>query len=132
MTYSCIQDNNPDDGSIPYGGAANHNIDDDPLFQSAGSGNLRLSGNSPCIEAGNNPAVPSDVADLDSDGNTAEQTPLDLDRRARFADGDCDGIATADMGAYELIWIYLGDLDGDCDVDLGDLAIMANHWLEGK
>jgi hypothetical protein len=132
VTYSCIQDDDPDDGSIPYGGAANHNIDDDPLFQSVGSGNLRLSGNSPCIEAGNNSVVPSDAADLDGDSITAEQTPLDLDLRNRFADGDCDGMATVDMGAYELIWVYLGDLDGDCDVDLGDLAIMANHWLEGK
>jgi parallel beta-helix repeat protein len=132
VTYSCIKDSNPDDGSIPFGGAANHNIDDNPLFQDAGSGNLRISGDSPCIEAGSNAAVPADTFDLDADGNTAEPTPLDLDDRNRFSDGNCDGSAIVDMGAYELIWIYLGDLDADCDVDFYDFGAMASNWLAGK
>jgi hypothetical protein len=132
VTYSCIQDDDPNDGSIPFGGAANNNIDDDPRFLDAGSGNLRLSGGSPCIEAGNDAAVPPDTADLDEDGNKGEQTPLDLDLRWRFSDGDCDRIDTVDMGAYELVWVYRGDLDDDCDVDFADLGIMGRNWLAGK
>jgi hypothetical protein len=132
VNYSCIQDSNPDDTSIPFGGTANHNIDDNPLFQNTASGNLKLTGNSPCIEAGSSAAVPVDTLDLDADGNTGEPTPLDLDNRNRFSDGDCDGNAVVDMGAYELNWIYLGDLNGDCSVDFSDFDIMASNWLAGK
>jgi len=39
---------------------------------------------------------------------------------------------TVDMGAYEFDWIYVGDLDDDCDVDFLDFAVMAGHWLAGK
>jgi hypothetical protein len=132
VTYSCIQDSNPDDNSIPFGGDANHNIDDNPLFRDAGSGNLRLTGNSPCIDAGSNAAVPADAFDLDADGNTSEPAPFDLDNRNRSSDGDCDGNAVVDMGAYELIWVYLGDLNGDCSVDFYDFDVMADNWLAGK
>ena len=132
VTYSCIKDNDPNDTSIPFGGAANHNIDDNPLFRDAGSGDLMLEPASPCIETGNNSAVPADAADLDGDGNITEPTPLDIIGRPRFADGDCDKTATVDMGAYEFVWIYVGDLDGDCDVDFADFSVIANHWLAGK
>jgi hypothetical protein len=91
-----------------------------------------LTGNSPCIEAGSNAAVPADALDLDADGNTSEPTPLDLDNRSRFSDGDCDSNAVVDMGAYELIWIYLGDLNGDCSVDFLDIGVIASNWLAGK
>lgn len=131
VTFSCIEDSNANDANIPFGGAANHNIDDDPMFQNADSNNLRLSGDSPCIETGSNAAVPADSADLDQDGNTSEPTPLDLDNRSRFVDGDCDNTDTVDMGAYELIWVYLGDLDGDCDVDFADFAVFSANWLAG-
>ena len=47
--YSCIQDNNPDDGSIPFDHLSVHNIDDDPLFEDAAGDNLRLSLGSPCV-----------------------------------------------------------------------------------
>lgn len=32
VTYNCIQDDDPDDSYIPFGGLQNHNIDDNPLF----------------------------------------------------------------------------------------------------
>ena len=130
VTYSCIQDSNADDGLIPFGGAANNNIDDNPLFRD--SSDLRLSGDSPCIETGNNAAVPADTTDLDQNGNIAEQVALDMDLRSRFVDGDCDGAETVDMGAYELIWVYLGDLDNDCDVDFDDFGVFSSNWLAGK
>jgi hypothetical protein len=99
------------------------NIDDDPLFLDpngvdgiAGTtdDDLRLSSGSPCIDAGD---------------NTAVTEPNDIDGLPRIVDGDCDGTATVDMGAHELDWLYAGDFEGgDCDVDLGDFAVMAQSW----
>lgn len=128
VTFSCIQDSDPDDDAIPFGGAVNNNIDDDPLFDDTANENLRLSYSSPCIETADN-AIPADTADIDGDGVTIELVPWDIDKHPRFIDGDCDRTETADMGAYEFGWIYIGDLDGDCDVDFADFAVTANHWL---
>ena len=76
--------------------------------------NLRLLIGSPCLDAGDNTAVPADLADLDGDDDTSEPTPLDLDRAARFLDDtgstdcphvvppdDCGTPPIVDMGAYE-------------------------------
>ncbi|UCG32315.1 MAG: C10 family peptidase, partial [Phycisphaerales bacterium] len=63
VTYSCIQDDDPDDSYIPYGGAANQNIDDDPWFLAGPTGCYYLSQTSagqtwqsPCVDAGDGPA----------------------------------------------------------------------------
>ncbi len=73
------------------------NINLNPDFQDADGSdntegtaddNLRLSTISPCIDAGNNTALPSTVS-------------TDLDGYQRIVDGNNDGIATVDMGAYE-------------------------------
>jgi hypothetical protein len=85
------------------------NIDADPLF--IGPGDLRLLPTSPCIDAGDNTAVPPDTLDLDGDGDIVEPTPWDLDGRLRFIDDPCtadSGNGTApivDMGAYEANYI---------------------------
>jgi len=50
--------------------------------------NLRLSASSPCIDAGYNDALPPTVS-------------TDLDGYQRVVDGNNDGTATVDMGAYE-------------------------------
>jgi len=69
---------------------------------------------SPCIDAGDNDAVPADSADLDGDFNLIEPIPLDTDDDPRFADApniDDTGPGTApivDIGADEFI-----DSDGD-------------------
>jgi len=66
VTFSCIQDNDPNDGSIPFGGTTNGNIDDNPMFvrdpndggDGWGTGNnddfgdLHLKTSSPCINTG--------------------------------------------------------------------------------
>lgn len=39
---------------------------------------------SPCIDAGDNTAVPPDENDLDEDGDTTEPIPWDLDGKDRF------------------------------------------------
>ncbi|MHC4252460.1 MAG: choice-of-anchor Q domain-containing protein [Planctomycetota bacterium] len=75
---------------------AGWNIDADPLFVDAGAGNLRLGASSPCIDAGDDSALPADAADLDDDGNTTEPLPLDLDGNPRVSG------SYVDMGAYEV------------------------------
>ncbi len=88
---------------VQGGYAGTGNIDADPLFVNAAGGDFRLSSpDSPCIDAGDNNSVPADTADLDNDGNTVEPIPLDLSGNPRMWDGDRNGTATVDMGAYEL------------------------------
>ncbi|MFC1739439.1 right-handed parallel beta-helix repeat-containing protein, partial [Planctomycetota bacterium] len=66
---------------VQGGWSGNGNIGDDPLFLYASGGDLRLLPASPCIDAGDNTAVPPDTSDLDGDGDTVEPTPWDLDGR---------------------------------------------------
>ena len=56
---------------------------------------VRLALGSPAIGAGDDTALPADVADLDGDGDTSETIPFDLAGDARLQDG------TVDLGAYE-------------------------------
>jgi predicted outer membrane repeat protein len=73
------------------------NIDADPLFVDPNGDdnilgteddNLRQTPGSPCIDAGNNAAVPAGVM-------------TDIDGNPRIFDGNQDQVATVDMGAYE-------------------------------
>lgn len=145
VNYCCIQG-----WTCDLGGTGN--IGDNPLFKDADGAddilgteddNLRLSYGSPCIDAGDNVAVPADISDLDDDGNTTEQIPWDLDRHLRFVD-EPDTTDTGngtppivDMGAYERG--VCGDPDHpypvmdfnhDCTVDFVDFAFFTNRWLE--
>ncbi len=78
------------------------NIDEDPKFITpvdpstafTTDGNLRLKGNSPAVDVGNNAYVIG--------------VPTDLDGFGRVVDGNLDGTPTVDMGAYEVqIYCYL-------------------------
>ncbi len=104
-------------------------VNDDPLFADADGAdnvvgteddNLRLLTGSPCIDAGDNTAVPSGIND-------------DYNGFPRFIDDLCTtdtGNGTApvvDMGAYE----FLGsDIDSDGDVNLKDFSQFALYWLD--
>lgn len=77
-----------------YGGSCsdmytgvNGNISEDPLYLDPATGNYRLSPYSPLVDAGNNsaPNIPAE----------------DLDGLPRIIDGNGDGLAVIDIGAYE-------------------------------
>lgn len=129
VSYSCIQNS---DGQIPGDG----NIDADPLFVNppgddaipgTPDDNLNLAPNSPCIDAGDNTAVPQDTADLDHDNNLNEPLPLDLADNPRFADdpnspdsgfGDSPLV---DIGPLEFVAFPPGDMN--CDGALNNFDI---------
>jgi len=108
------------------------NIDVDPLFVDADGpdddpntwedNDYRLLSDSPCIDAGDNDAVPAWVT-------------TDLDGRLRFADriGTLDtgspgapGPPIVDMGPYE--YQCTGDLNADGEIDLSDLGALLAHY----
>jgi subtilisin family serine protease len=126
ITYSDVQ------GGWAGPGGNNINIDPDFVDATNPDPNLRdyrLRPSSLCIDVGDNNSVPPDTFDLDGDGNTTELLPWDLDGHLRFADGDCNNTEVVDMGAYEFAYAYIGDFDGECDVDMVDFAILAWAWL---
>ena len=68
----------------------NGNIDADPLFAGTADHPFSLSSGSPCIDAGSN--------------TTGQPFPaLDILGNIRILDGNTDGLAIIDMGAYEFI-----------------------------
>ena len=61
VNYSCVEG----------GFSGTGNISDDPLFVNPANGDFRLQANSPCIDTGDNAALPPDVADIDGKQTTA-------------------------------------------------------------
>ena len=90
-------------GYEPVG--TDNNISDDPLFVDPNpvSGNYHLQDLSPCIDKGNDAALPLDTADLDGDGDTTEPIPFDIEGNPRILDGDYVEGDRVDMGAYEFV-----------------------------
>ncbi len=104
--YSCIQDTDPDDSNIPFGGSFVGNIDDDPLFVDPATADLRLKSTSPCIDHGNDLAVPWGIA-------------TDVVSNDRFIDGDGDLAAEVDMGAFES-----AEAAAEDDLDTGETVTL--------
>jgi hypothetical protein len=102
------------DGGWPGTG----NIDADPLFVQPGTADLRLSYGSPCVNAGDNAALPPDALDLDGDGNTSEPMPIDLAGGPRVVD------SVVDMGAYEGQFAPGAPASSENDLDEGEFAAL--------
>ncbi len=121
VTYSDVQ------GGWPGAG----NLDGDPLFVDpsgpdglAGTlldNDYRLSGRSPCIDAGDNTAVPGDIT-TDLDGN-----PRFVDDPST-ADTGVGDPPVVDMGAYERSAGCPSDFDRSGAVDVTDLVILIGAW----
>jgi len=97
INHCCIQG-----WSGELGGTGNFGLD--PLFVDPNGpdneigtedDNLRLKLGSPCINTGDNSAIPVDEFDLDSDGDPNEPIPFDIDGNPRIRNG------TVDIGAFE-------------------------------
>jgi hypothetical protein len=78
-------------------------------------GDLRLRAGSLCVDTGNN-----------IDANS----PTDLAGNSRIVDGNGDGVAKVDMGAYERQCVAnpVGDISYDCGVEFADYAMLAGKW----
>lgn len=113
VTFSAVQGGYPGQG----------NIDEDPMFVDPELSDYRLSMGSPCIDSGSSGAVlrlgPSVLAMGDHLG------------RMRIWDGDSDGFAVVDMGAYEFgPPPFVGDVFGDARVNHLDLFRFQQVWKE--
>jgi hypothetical protein len=111
VTYSNVQGGWPGPG----------NTDADPHFSDPANGDLRLLPDSPCIDAGDNTAVPENIT-------------TDLDGNPRFVD-DPDTEDTGfgdppivDMGAFEFQIPCPWDLSGDGTVNVAELLIVIASW----
>ena len=71
------------------------NLDSDPLFVAAKTGDYRIQAGSPCRDKGLDTLLPTNVADVSLDGNTSETLPVDLDFAPRVYG------ASVDLGAFE-------------------------------
>jgi hypothetical protein len=108
----------------------NGNINDHPGFK--GPGNYRLELGSPCIDAGDNDAVPCDQFDVnenleDCESQTPEDTP-DLDLGPRIVAVNSQ-TAVVDMGAFERDpEPCSADLNNDGVINGLDLGILLFDW----
>ncbi|MBS0197762.1 MAG: immunoglobulin domain-containing protein [Planctomycetes bacterium] len=117
--YSCIQN-----WTGSYGGVGV--IASNPLFD--GAGGYGLSAASPCIDAGNNTAVPAGVlADLAGDSRFFNV----LAAPDTGVPGGAGGASIVDMGAYEHGGPCPGDFNGDGGVDGSDVGAFFIDWELG-
>jgi parallel beta-helix repeat protein len=92
--------------SVPAGAS---DLTVDPKFINRTSGDLRLVPLSPCVDAGDNSLAPT-------------SSSIDYGENPRIYDGNRDGSAVVDLGAYEYYIRQPGSIDFDGDLK-GDIAV---------
>jgi predicted outer membrane repeat protein len=110
---SCIEDLD-----LAYWSSGNMNAD--PAFVNASSGNLRLRPCSPARQAGNAVLLPADDLDADFNGITSEVLPIDITAAGRVLGG------VLDMGAHEAS--CPADINGDGVVNGADMGTLLATW----
>lgn len=105
-------------------------INADPGFVDLDGGDYELTEDSACVDAGSNAQALNDSLDVNDNGVTVGEKGPDLLLRERIRRGSvavC--VPTVDMGAFERQgYCALGDLDGDNDVDGGDIGALLAMW----
>lgn len=96
------------------------NVSVSPVYVASGNGDFRLAAGSPAMDTGRNGLLefasgPDTVLGTADDQLTLrlDLGPLDLAGSPRAIDGNADGIATVDLGAFERLGGLVGDRDGD-------------------
>jgi predicted outer membrane repeat protein len=127
INYNCIEG-----WSGAFGGVGNHG--NDPLFADADGpddiagtedDDVSLMSGSPAIDAGSNDLVPADIADVDADGDTSEQTPLDLLGTLRFLDDPT--VPDTGAGFYPIVDMGAIEAGTDCNGNgIADTVDIAN------
>jgi hypothetical protein len=111
---------------VQGGYSGSGNIDADPMFVDPVQGDYRLGPGSPCIDAGENAAVPMGIT------TDLEGTPRFVDDRdtpdCPQAPGDCGEPPVVDMGAYEFHDPCPWDLDDSGDVGITDFLLLLALW----
>lgn len=138
LNFSCVQGLTGSFGGIG-------NIASPPQFVNpAGSDgvpgtaddDLRLSGSSPCIDAGDASRLPIDASDVDDNAVTQEALPLDAVGTVRRLEhvfvlpNGPPGGALLDIGAYERVppVRITGDANGDMLVNFADVTAVLSSW----
>ncbi|MHC4217858.1 MAG: dockerin type I domain-containing protein [Planctomycetota bacterium] len=113
-----VRHSNVQDG---WAGSGGNNISAGPGFVDPANGDYRLAPGSPCIDAGDNTAVPVEIT-TDLDGNLRfVDDPATPD--CGHAPGECGIPPVVDMGAHEL-QPCPADLNGNESVEVVDLLIL--------
>jgi len=116
LHYCCYANGTNDMGGTGF--TINNGITTDPQFVDPKTtslapttdGDYHILPGSEAIDAGNNAAVPAGVT-------------IDLDGNPRIVDGNGDGTATVDMGAYEYPGSPKGDINGDSSRNISDVIL---------